>query len=86
MEQRVEEQLDLDDYVGFWKRVLISFLDFLILALPTYFLNRLCVSPQSRRSRRFHFYSVCAADRLQCVHGCQIWRHSGQTASGGKNY
>ena len=44
MPQTLEEQLDLDDYIGFWKRVLIHFIDFLILALPTYALNRISVS------------------------------------------
>jgi uncharacterized RDD family membrane protein YckC len=44
MNQGVEEQLDLDAYVGFWKRVLINFVDFLILALPDYVLNRISVA------------------------------------------
>ncbi|NOU79574.1 hypothetical protein GC101_11875 [Paenibacillus sp. LMG 31459] len=56
MEQRIEEQLDLDDYVGFWKRVLISFIDFLILALPTYFLNRLCVSAAESAESAFPLF------------------------------
>lgn len=56
MEQRIEEQLDLDDYVGFWKRVLISFIDFLILAIPTYFLNRLCVSAAESAESAFPLF------------------------------
>lgn len=44
MDLKIEEQVHPDDYVGFWKRVLISFIDFLILLLPTYLLNRIFVS------------------------------------------
>lgn len=44
MEFKVEEQIHPEDYVGFWKRVLVSFIDFLILLLPNYVLNRLFVS------------------------------------------
>ncbi|OMF89985.1 RDD family protein [Paenibacillus sp. FSL R7-0273] len=44
MEHSITERLAESDYVGFWKRVLISILDFLILALPIYFINGLAVS------------------------------------------
>ncbi|WP_310831714.1 RDD family protein [Paenibacillus pedocola] len=44
MEQDITERLAEYDYVGFWQRVLISLLDFLILAIPAYFLNRWAVS------------------------------------------
>ncbi|CAH1216405.1 hypothetical protein PAECIP111892_04309 [Paenibacillus auburnensis] len=44
MERDITEHLAEYDYVGFWQRVLISLLDFLILAIPAYFLNRWAVS------------------------------------------
>lgn len=50
--EHLAERLGTNDFVGFWKRVLISFLDFLILALPGYLLNRLAVSA----TEQFHTY------------------------------
>ncbi|QUL56011.1 RDD family protein [Paenibacillus tritici] len=44
MEQRIEQQLDWSDYVGFWSRVLVTFIDFVILALPTFVLDRMSIS------------------------------------------
>ncbi|AIQ56610.1 RDD family protein [Paenibacillus borealis] len=56
MEQRIEQQLDWSDYVGFWKRVLIHFVDFLVLALPTYLLNRICVSAAESAESAFPLF------------------------------
>lgn len=44
MELNVANRLEGSDYVGFWKRVLISFVDFLVMILPSYLLNRLVTS------------------------------------------
>lgn len=43
MEPSIIERLPEYEYVGFWKRVLINLLDFLILAIPAYFLNKWAV-------------------------------------------
>lgn len=40
MEQTLETRLEMSDFVGFWKRILISLLDFIILAIPAYYLSR----------------------------------------------
>lgn len=39
MKQSIIEQFEGNDFAGFWKRVLISILDVIILAVPAYFLN-----------------------------------------------
>ncbi|WP_042203328.1 RDD family protein [Paenibacillus camerounensis] len=44
MENSLTDRLAEDDFVGFWKRLLISILDTLILALPMYFINGWAVS------------------------------------------
>lgn len=44
MEQTLETRLEQSDFVGFWKRALISLLDFAVLAVPSYFLNRWSLS------------------------------------------
>lgn len=44
MGQTLETRLEMSDFVGFWKRVLISLLDFIILAIPAYYLNRWSLS------------------------------------------
>ncbi|MEK3902662.1 MULTISPECIES: RDD family protein [unclassified Paenibacillus] len=43
MEPWIEEELNLYEFVGFWKRVLINIIDSLILILPTYLLTRISV-------------------------------------------
>lgn len=48
MERSITERLAESDYAGFWKRVLISIVDFLILALPVYFINGWAVSAAER--------------------------------------
>ncbi|KUP24684.1 RDD family protein [Paenibacillus sp. DMB5] len=48
MEHSITERLVESDYAGFWKRVLISIVDFLILALPVYFINGWAVSAAER--------------------------------------
>ncbi|OMD41266.1 hypothetical protein BSK56_27805 [Paenibacillus borealis] len=40
MEQTLETRLEMSDFVGFWKRILVSLLDFIILAIPAYYLSR----------------------------------------------
>lgn len=44
MENSITDRLAEDDFVGFWKRLLTSVLDTLILALPMYFINGWAVS------------------------------------------
>lgn len=48
MEHSITERLAESDYTGFWKRVLINLVDFLILALPVYFINGWAVSAAER--------------------------------------
>ncbi|MNE26991.1 RDD family protein [compost metagenome] len=48
MEHSITERLAESDYAGFWKRVLINLVDFLILALPVYFINGWAVSAAER--------------------------------------
>lgn len=48
MEHSITERLAESDYTGFWKRVLINLVDFLILSLPVYFINGWAVSAAER--------------------------------------
>ncbi|WP_379154841.1 RDD family protein [Paenibacillus sp. sgz5001063] len=43
MERSVEDQLVASEFVGFWKRVLISIVDVLVLLLPAYLINKFFV-------------------------------------------
>ena len=86
MEPWIEEELNLYDFVGFWKRVLINIIDSLILILPTYLLARISVPAAESAGCSFSaFYTVCTAYGVQYIYGCPIRRDAGQAASGGKN-
>ncbi|MEK4518163.1 RDD family protein [Paenibacillus sp. FSL H8-0122] len=56
MEPWIEEELNLYDFVGFWKRVLINFIDFLILMFPTYLLERISVSAAESAGSAFPLF------------------------------